>query len=133
MTLAIAKTMLEFTFTAVVLTLGTWALVDIYLYNALLQRVRHLAVLWEQSPVRWKAMLGYGLQCPYCLGHWVAAGLVLAVLMLPSSLGQTISVLDAIFLVLIAARVSTMLRENVLRPITADLLADQSQDISSES
>jgi len=125
MTLAIAKTMLEFTFTAVVLTLVTWALMDIYLYNALLQRVRHLVAVWERSPVRWKAMLGYGMQCPYCLGHWVAAGLILAVLILPSSLGQSLSVLDAFFLVIIAARVSTMLRENVLRPITDDLLTDQ--------
>lgn len=122
--------MLEFAFAAVVVTLVTWALIDIYLYCALLDPLRRRAAVWKRSPRRWQAILGYGLQCPYCLGHWVAAALVPAVMALPNSFGQNLSFLDGLFLVTVAARVSTMLRENVLRPIADDLVTDNPKEES---
>lgn len=120
--------MIEFAFTAVVVTLATWAVVDIYFYCALLDVVRRRAADLARSPIRWKSIPGYGLNCPYCLGHWVAAGLVLAVMFLPTSFGGNISSLDAVFLATVAARLSTMLRENVLRPITDDFTAAHPSD-----
>jgi len=113
--------MLEFAFAAVVVTLATWAILDIYLYSALFGPVRRYAAVLEQSTVRWKAILGYGLDCPYCLGHWVAVGLVLAAALLPNSFAPQITLLDGVFLVALAARLSAMLRENVLRPLSGDL------------
>ena len=113
--------MIELTLATLVVMLGTWAFVDIYLYHALFDRVRHWGKAWEQSPDRWKSLFGYGLNCPYCLGHWVAAGLVLSLLLFPTSLGGHLTLLDALLVVVIAARAAAMLRENVLRPISADL------------
>ncbi len=119
-----------FAFAAVVVTLVTWALVDVYLYSTPLDPLRQRAAVWQRSRRRWRAILGSGLQCPYCLGHWVAAALVLSVMALPNSFGKNLSLLDGFFLATLAARVSTMLRENVLRPIAADLETDHPADES---
>ena len=63
---------MTFLLSCVVATLATWSLTDIYFYSVFFDGVRERAGSWVESKSRWKALLGYGLQCPYCLSHWVA-------------------------------------------------------------
>lgn len=110
--------MIGFVLTGLVVTLATWACCDIYFYGAHFERIRSFGGSLAKSDTRWKSTLGYGLNCRYCLGHWIAAGQLLAVLILPTGFGERLTPLEAVFLAAIAPRLALVLHDNILRPIT---------------
>lgn len=122
--------MTGFILTGTVVTLATWALADIYFYSLPFERIRRYGQSLGESNCPFKVLFGYGLNCRYCLGHWIAAILLLAVLVLPTCFGVVLTLLEAVFLAAITPRLALMIHENVLRPITYD---DENGDRTNES
>ena len=122
--------MIEFVLTGIVVTLATWALGDIYFYSLYFERIRRYGRSLERADQRWKSILGYGLNCRYCLNHWIAAALILTVLFFPTRFGKNLTLLEAAFLAAIVPRLALLIHENVLRPIT---YADENREEPNES
>jgi hypothetical protein len=113
--------MITFVCVAVVAMFTTWALIDIYFYSVLFDGVRGKAEQWEQSHKRRLRILGYGLSCRYCLSHWTAAVVLLLLLLLPNHIAASLTIFEAILLIPIVARLSVVLRENILPPVVEPL------------
>ena len=101
--------MLTFVFIGLVTALATWSLVGLYFDSVLFDGIRRRVQTWEKSARPWKKRIGSGLECPYCLGHWVAGVLLLLLLILPK--------FEMLLLLFIAPKIAVALRENLLGPI----------------
>jgi len=101
--------MLTFVFIGLVTALATWSLVGLYFDSVLFDGIRRRVQTWEKSANPWKKRIGYGLECPYCLGHWVAGVLLLFLLILPK--------FEMLLLFFIVPKIAVALRENLLGPI----------------
>ena len=102
--------MLTFVFHLFVLALATWSLVGLYFDSVLFDGIRLKAEIWAKSPDPWKKRIGYVLECPYCLGHWVAGVLLLPLLIVPY--------FEMFLLLVIAPKIAITLRDNLLGPIS---------------
>jgi hypothetical protein len=111
---------MSFVFTCLVATFATWSLIDIYFYSVFFVRVQQWAEFLQQSDNWGKRTLGYGLTCPYCLGHWVAALVLILLYLVPNSVVATPTILDMLLLLPMTARFAELMRENTLRPMTPD-------------
>ena len=110
--------MIGFVLTGIVVSLTTWALADIYFYSFYFVRIRSFGQSLAETDGCWKKRLGYGLNCRYCLSHWIAAWSLLAVLIFPTCFGNNLTLLEASFLAAIAPRLALVLHDNILRPLT---------------
>lgn len=122
--------MTGFCLTAVVVTLATWCAVDIYEFSIYFAPLRATADRWKRCPARFRSFLGKGLSCRYCLGHWLAAGVTLLVMRFPTTFANNLTVLDALLLIPIAARLAALISENVLQPLTGSEYEDGFPDTS---
>ena len=72
---------------------------------------KYKADLQEDDPITWQAKLVSGLECPYCVGFWLGAGLLAADRILPNA-GAVRSVfdlgVDALALNYVTARMETL-------------------------
>ena len=102
--------MLTFVFHLFVLALATWSLIGLYFDSVLFDGIRRQAEIWAKSPIPWKKRIGYVLECPYCLSHWVAGVLLLFLLIVPK--------FEMILLFVIAPKIAITLRDNLLGPIS---------------
>ena len=103
-----------------VVTLATWTIVDIWLYGSIMQPFRDIVTRWETSQSRLFRFIGHGLNCGYCVGHWVVAFILACTLILPNTFSGNLTIFEAILLVPIAARLSIILRDNCLMPVSVN-------------
>ena len=122
--------MIGFVLTGIVVTFTTWALADIYFYSVYFERIRGYGQSLAETDCCWKKTLGYGLNCRYCLSHWIAAGQLFAVLVFPTCFGENLTLLEAVFLAAMTPRLALVLHDNILRPLT---YSDESGEEPNES
>ena len=112
--------MYEFLLTCTAVTLATWSLVDLFIYSILFDPARSYVSHWEESPIAWQRIVGYGLKCPYCLSHWFATGILLLTWLLQPAFATGLTFWEAVLLIPISARLAELVRENVLPPLVAE-------------
>ncbi len=109
--------MIDFLLTLAVLTLALWGLMDIYFTHPLFDPVRTFGDQWAKHPDWKKNVFGYGLNCRYCLSHWVALLLIVLVMHVPNRFAADLSALDAFLLLVIAPRLALVLHDHLLPPL----------------
>jgi len=102
--------MLTLFFTGLVMTLATWSLVGLYFDSVLFDAIRSKAKTWKQSQNPWKKRIGYALECPLCLSHWVAGCVLVFLLLIPY--------FEFFLLLFIVPRLAVTLRDNLFWPMT---------------
>ena len=107
--------------TGVIVTFLTWSLCDLYDFSIYFVRLRTQAERWKNSPGRIRSFFGKGLTCRYCYGHWVAAGLLILLTILPTRFADGLTIFEILLLVPLTARLAVVLNDNILRPITGEM------------
>jgi hypothetical protein len=112
-----------------------WAVVDIYFYSIVFERVRQYGEQWEQSKNYLWQCFRYMLGCPFCLAHWTAA-VILAVLSLFGYLGYSPVPLHPVFVALLipaVARASLWIRDYSFPPLTNAYVTEKEETAASTS
>ena len=104
--------------TAVIVTLLTWSTCDLYDFAIYFSRLRDLAKRWSDSPFPVRSWIGKGLSCRYCLSHWVAAGWLILLFFAPTRFAADLTMIEAVLLVLVTARIAVLIGDNILPPIS---------------
>ena len=104
--------------TAVIVILLTWSTCDLYDFAIYFSRLRDLVKRWSDSLPSVRSWIGKGLTCRYCLSHWVAAGWLILLFLLPTRLAADLTMIEAALLVLITARIAVLIGDNILPPIS---------------
>ena len=118
--------MTDFVFFGAVVTFVAAAVLDIVRYSPLFDWLTIKAEAGLRSANNWKRLASFGYLCNLCLSHWVVAVFLLGSYLLPNSVCGSITAFDMLLLFFIAARLSTMLHENMLRPIP--VFAEKDED-----
>jgi len=97
-----------------------WAVIDIYFYSIVFERMRQYGERWEQSHGYLQQCFRYLLGCPFCLAHWTAAA-ILVLFSLFGHLGYSPVTLHpalAALLIPAVARASLWIRDYSFPPLT---------------
>ena len=120
--------MMNLILTAVIVTLLTWSTCDLYDFAIYFSRLRDLAKRWSDSPFPVRSWIGKGLTCRYCLSHWVAAGWLTLLFLLPTRFAADLTMIEAVLLVLMAARIAVLIGDNILPPIS-EIQGNKSEEL----
>jgi hypothetical protein len=116
-----------------VVLLAVWSVVDIWTFSRLTRMPREFFERWMASKNSWIRFFGEGILCDYCCSHYVAAGLYLLLLLFPTVWSAHLTLTECLVMIPVVARVSVILRENVIPPLTGEVDVDEDSSQENET